>query len=337
VEARRDRALNRRDFITLLGGTAVAWPLAARAQQQRKIWRVGFLAIPLRPAVLESSRYGAFAQGMRELGYVEGDNLAIEYRFAEGKAERLSNLVTELLELKPDALVVAGTPAVRAAQEATTSIPIVMATTNDPIGSGFVQGLARPGGNITGLSNLSTDLSPKLMEMLRSIAPKLSHAAILVNPTNQSHAPVIASLRAAAQGVDLEIGTVGAATPQEIESAFSSMNQQSVGAVIVAADAFFIQQGRQIADLARKHRMPSVFSFREQVDAGGLLSYGQHLADNFRRAATYVGKIFKGAKPADLPVEQTTKLELAINLRTAKALGLTIPPELLVLATEVIE
>jgi putative tryptophan/tyrosine transport system substrate-binding protein len=328
--------VKRREFITLIGGAA-AWPLAARAQQQRKIWRVGFLAIPLRPAVLESSRYGAFAQGMRKLGYVEGDNLAIMYRFAEGKAERLSNLVAELLELKPDVLVVAGTPAVRAAQEATTSIPIVMATTNDPIGSGFVEGLARPGGNITGLSNLSTDLSPKLMEMLRSIAPKLSRVAILVNPTNQSHAPVVASLRAAAQGVNLEIGTVEAATPQEIESAFSSMNQQSAGAIIVAADAFFIQQGPQIADLARKHRMPSMFSFREQVDAGGLMSYGQHLADNFRRAATYVNKIFKGAKPADLPVEQSTKLELVINLRTARALGLTIPPELLVLATEVIE
>jgi putative ABC transport system substrate-binding protein len=328
--------VNRRGVITLLGGAA-AWPLAARAQRQRKIWRVGFLAMPLRPAVLESSRYAAFAQGMRELGYVEGDNLAIEYRFAEGETERLSNLVAELVELKPDVLVVAGTQAVGAAQEATTSIPIVMATTNDPIGSGFVQGLARPGGNITGLSNLSTDLSPKLMEMLRSIAPKLSRVAILVNPTNQSHAPVVASLRAAAQGVNLEIGTVEAATPQEIESAFTSMNQQNPGAVIVAADAFFIQQGRQIADLARKHRMPSVFSFREQVDAGGLMSYGQHLADNFRRAATYVDKIFKGAKPADLPVEQSTKLELVINLRTATALGLTIPPELLVLATEVIE
>jgi putative ABC transport system substrate-binding protein len=155
-----------------------------------------------------------------------------------------------------------------------------------------------------------------------------------VNPTNQSHAPVVASLRAAAQGVNLEIGTVEAATPQEIESAFSSINQHSTGAVIVPADAFFIQQGPQIADLARKHRMPSVFAFREQVDAGGLMSYGQHLADNFRRAATYVDKIFKGAKPADLPVEQSTTLELVINLKTASALGLTIPPELLVLATE---
>jgi putative ABC transport system substrate-binding protein len=274
---------------------------------------------------------------MRELGYVEGDNLAIDYRFAEGKAEHLSNLVADLLKLKPDVLVVAGTPAVRAAQEATTSIPIVMGTASDPIGSGFVQSLARPGGNITGLSNLSSDLSPKLMEMLRSIGPKLFRVAILVNPTNQSHAPVVASLRVAAQGVNLEITTVEAATPQEIESAFSSMNRHGAGAVIVAADAFFIQQGQQIADLARKHRMPSVFPFREQVDAGGLMSYGQHLADNFRRAATYVDRILKGAKPADLPVEQSTKLELVINLRTAAALGVTVPPELLVLATELIE
>jgi putative ABC transport system substrate-binding protein len=175
------------------------------------------------------------------------------------------------------------------------------------------------------------------MEMLRSIGPKVSRVAILVNPTNQSHAPVAASLQGAARSVSLEIGAVEAATPQQIESAFAQMNRQSAGAVIVVADAFFIQQGQQIAELAHKHRMLSVFPFREQVDAGGLMSYGQHLADNFRRAATYVDKIFKGAKPADLPVEQSTKLELVINLRTAKALGVAFPPELLVLATEVIE
>jgi putative ABC transport system substrate-binding protein len=274
---------------------------------------------------------------MRELGYVEGDNLVVEYRFADGKAERLSNMVAELLGLKPDVLVVAGTPAVRAAQKATTRIPIVMASASDPVGSGLIQSLALPGGNITGLSNLSTDLSPKLVEMLLSIAPKLSRVAVLVNPTNPSHAPVATSLQAAAQSVNLEIGVVEAATAQQIEGAFATMSRQNAGAVIVVADAYFIQEGQQIAELARKHRMPSVFPFREQVDAGGLMSYGQHLADNFRRAATYVDKIFKGAKPADLPVEESTKLELVINLRTAEAVGVTIPPELLVLATEVIE
>src|SRR5262252_5483981 len=329
--------MKRRELLIIFGAVAVAWPLGVRAQQQAKVWRVGFLAIPDRPAALGSSRYGAFSQGMRELGYVEGDNLVIEYRFADGKAERLSNMVAELLELKPDVLVVAGTPAVTAAQKATTRIPIVMGGASDPVGSGFIQSLALPGGNITGLSNLSTDLSPKLVEMLLRVAPKLSRVAILVNPTNQSHASVAASLQAAAQSVNLEIGAVEAATTQQIEGAFAKMSRQNAGAVIVVADALFIQEGQQIAELARKHRMPSVFPFREQVDAGGLMSYGQHLADNFRRAATYVDKIFKGAKPADLPVEQSTKLELVINLRTAKALGLTITPELLVLATEVIE
>ena len=329
--------MNRRELLAILGAAAVAWPLDVEAQQQRKVWRVGFLAIPERPAALGSSRYGAFSRGMRELGYVEGDNLVIEYRFADGKAERLSNMVAELLELKPDVLVVAGTPAVRAAQKATTRIPIVMAGASDPVGSGFVQSFVLPGGNITGVSNLSIDLSPKLVEMLLSIAPKLSRVAILVNPTNQSHAPVAASLQAAAQSVNLEIRAVEAETAQQIERAFANMSRQNAGAVIVVADAFFIQEGQQIAELARKHRMPSVFPFREQVDAGGLMSYGQHLADNFRRAATYVDKIFQGARPADLPVEESTKLELIINLRTAEALGVTIPPELLVLATEVIE
>src|SRR5262245_6158835 len=326
--------MKRRELLVILGAAA-AWSLGARAQQQAKVWRVGFLAIPQRPAALASSRYGAFARGMRELGYVEGDNLVIEYRFADGKAERLSNMVAELLELKPDVLVVAGTPAVRAAHNATTRIPIVMGGASDPVGSGLIQSLVLPGGNITGVSNLSTDLSPKLVELLLSIAPKLSRVAILVNPTNLSHAPVAASLQA--ESVNLEIGAVEAATMQQIESAFAKMSRQNAGAVIVVADALFLQEGQQIAELARKHRMPSVFPFREQVDAGGLMSHGPHLADNFRRAATYVDKIFKGAKPADLPVEESTKPELIINLRTAEALGVTIPPELLVLATEVIE
>jgi putative ABC transport system substrate-binding protein len=329
--------MRRREFIALVSGVAVAWPPGVRAQQQRKVWRVGFLAVPLRPAALESSRYGAFARGMRELGYVEGENLVIEWRFADGKAERLSNLAAELVELKVDILVVSGTPATSAAQRATTTIPIIMGTTSDPVGNGFVQSLARPGGNITGLSNLSSELSPKLVEMLRSIAPKLSRVAILTNPTNQSHAAIIESLEATAQRMNLKTVSVEATTAQEIESAFSKMSRENAGGIIVAGDPIFIQHGHQIAELAIKDRMPSVFLFRESVEAGGLMSYGQRVADNFWRAATYVDKIFKGAKPADLPVEQSTQLELVINGTTAKALGLTIPPELLVLATEVIQ
>jgi putative tryptophan/tyrosine transport system substrate-binding protein len=329
--------MRRREFMALLGGAAVSWPLGVQAQQRRKVWRVGFLAVPTRPAPFESSRYGAFARGMRELGYLEGENLVIDWRFADGRAERLPDLAAELVELKVDVLVVAGTPATSAAQRATSSIPIVMGTTSDPIGSGFVQSLARPGGNITGLSNLTTDISPKLVEMLRSVAPKLSRVAILVNPTNQSHAAAAESIGIAAQRFDLKTVLVEAVTAQEIESGFSKMSRESTGAIIVVGDPVFIQQGNQIAELAIKYRMPSVTMYRENVDAGGLMSYGQHVADNFQRAATYVDKIFKGAKPADLPVEQSTKLELVINRKTAKALGLTIPPELLILATEVIE
>src|SRR5262245_116603 len=208
--------MKRRELLVILSTAVVAWPRGVPAQQHAKVWRVGFLAIPQRPAAIGSSRYGAFARGMRELGYVEGDNLLIEYRFADAKAERLSNMVAELLELTPDVLVVAGTPAVRAAQKATTRIQIVMAGASDPVGSGFVQSFVLPGGNITGVSNLSIDLSPKLVEILRSIAPKLSRVAILVNPTNPSHAPVAASLQTAGQRVNLEIETVEAATAQQI-------------------------------------------------------------------------------------------------------------------------
>jgi hypothetical protein len=233
--------LRRREFITFLGGAA-AWPLAARAQQQRKVWRVGFLAIPLRPAVLETSRYGAFAQGMRKLGYVEGDNLAIEYRFAEGKAERLSDLVAELLELKPDVLVVAGTPAVRAAQEASTTIPIVMATTNDPIGSGFVEGLARPGGNITGLSNLSTDLSPKLMQYRSETHPcRYPSESYQSVPCGRSES---SGCRAGSQPGDQDRRGSNTAGDREC---LRKHEPAECRRVIVAADAFFIQQGRAAA------------------------------------------------------------------------------------------
>lgn len=329
--------MRRREFIGLVGGVAT-WPFGVRAQQ-RKIWRVGFLAVPSRPVPLASSRFGAFAEGMRELGYVEGENLTIEWRFAEGRDELLSTLANELVQLKVDIIVAAATSAIRAAQRATTTIPIVMATNNDPVGSGFIQSLGRPGGNITGLSNLSADLSPKLVEILLSIAPKLSRMAVLINPTNRSHAAIAESLKTAARRVNLESAPVEATTAQEIESAFITMKRENTQAVVVAADPIFLQQRerRQIAELAAQHRLPTVFPFREHVEAGGLISYGQHLADNYRRSATYVDKIIKGARPADLPVEQTAKFELVINRKTATALGLTIPPELLILATELIE
>ena len=313
-------------------------PVCSFAQQQGKVWRVGFLSQRRHVDFLDSDYYyGPFRQGMRELGYVEGKNLVIEWRSAEGKFERLPDLAAELVQLKVDVIVTAGTPAISAAQKATTTIPIVMGSAGDPVGSGFVKSLARPGGNITGLSNMVVDLGPKHLEMLRSMVPKLSRVAVLVNPSNSSHATILKSVQAAAQKTNIKVLPAEARTPQEIESAFSTMTQGNVGAVLVAIDAFFIQQGRQIAELAAKHRLPSMSASREYVEAGGLMSYGQNLADNYRRAATYVDKILKGAKPGDLPVEQPTKFELIINGKTAKALGLTIPQSLLISADKVIE
>ncbi len=274
---------------------------------------------------------------MRELGYVEGGNLVIEWRFAGGEIARLPALAAELVKLKVDVIVAGATPPIGAAQQATTTIPIVMAAANDPVGSGFVASLGRPGGNITGLSMLSADLSPKLVDLLLSIAPKVPRVAILVNPRNSSNAAILENLQAAIRRATAISLPVDAAPAQEIENAFSRMSQQNAAAVVVAPDTLFVEQRQQIADLATRYRLPSMFSFREHVEAGGLISYGDHLADSYRRAATYVDRIFKGAKPGDLPVELSTKLELFINRGTARTLGLTIPADLLALADEVIE
>ncbi len=332
-----DQVNPRRQVLMALGLGALSAAFAALAQQQGKVWRVGFLALRHLDLVDTDYYYGPFRQGMRELGYVEGRNLAIEWRSAEGKAERLPALAAELVQLKVDVIVTAGTPATGAAQKATSTLPIVMATTADPVGSGFVKGLARPGTNITGLSNLTVDISPKNLEIMLSLVPKLSQVAVLVNPTNSAHAAILKSTQAAAQKLNIKVLPAEARTAQEIDRAFSVMTRERAGAVIIAVDGFFIQQGRQIADLAAKQRLPSMSGSREYVEAGGLVSYGQNLADNFRRAATYVDKIFKGAKPGDLPVEQPTTFELFINRKAAKALGITIPQSILVRADKVIE
>ena len=327
----------RRKLIVALGASALAAPFASYAQQQGKVWRVGFLSQRARPDSLESGVFGAFRRGMRELGYVEGKNLEIEWRFADNRFQQLPDLAAELVRLRVDVIVSAGTAATGAAQKATATIPLVIATAPDPVGSGFVASLARPGGNITGLSNLGTDISPKHLEMLLSLVPKLSRVAILVNPANSSHAITLKNVQAAAQRSKVRILPVEARTVPEIEQAFSAMVREKVGAVIVARDGLFSQQERQIAELAAKNRLPTISGHREYVEAGGLISYGQNNADNYRRAATFVDKIFKGAKPADLPVEQPTIFELFINGKTAKALGLKIPQSLLITAEKVIE
>ena len=330
--------MNRRDTVlALVALGAAAGPVASFAQQQGKVWRVGFLSLEPRSDSLMSQDIGAFLKGMRELGYVEGKNLVVEWRFADGKFERMPGLAAELVQLKVDVIVAAASPAIGAAQKATTTIPIVMATTGDPVGSGFVKSLARPGGNITGLSNLGGDIGPKLFDLLHSVLPKLSRVGVLVTPTSTTYRAISESVQGAAQKAGVKTLVAEASSPQEIESAFSMMARENAGAVIVGAAAFFILQQHQIAELALKYRMPSIFGGRSGVEAGGLMGYGYRIPDNYQRSATYVDKILKGAKPSDLPVEQPVTLEFVVNLKTAKALGLTIPQTMLLRADEVIE
>jgi putative tryptophan/tyrosine transport system substrate-binding protein len=328
--------MNRRNILMLLLGSAGFNCPIARAQH-RKTWLVGFLALPARPDRLEASRFGAFVRGMREEGYVEGGNLKIEWRFAGGDVAQLPRLAAELIALNPDIIVGGSTPVIHAAQMATNTIPIVMAPTNDPVGSGLVNSLSQPGGNITGLSNLSTDLSAKTIELLQLIAPMALRVAVLSNPENSSNVAVLDNLRAAMERVGVTAIVVEASSAQSIDTAFAKMGEKGAQAVVVAPDTIFVEQRRQIAELALKHRLSSICEFREHVEAGALMSYGQNLADGYRRTATFVDKILKGAKPADLPIEQSTKLELVINFKTAKVLGLTVPPSLLARADEVIE
>jgi len=329
--------MNRREALLSLLLLGVI-PLRSFAEQQSKLWRVGFLASRQRPASPNSDIfYGAFAQGMHELGYTEGESLVIEWRFADGHFERLPGLAAELVRLKVDVIVTSGSPATRAAQEATTTIPIVMAGVGDPLESGFVKSLARPGGNITGVSLLLGDMAPKQLEMLLRVAPKLSRTAVVFNPDNFSQFPLLKNVQAAARKVNVTILPVELRTPQEIEKAFATMAQANAEALIILPDPISNDHLQQIAKLAVRNHLPSVDSMREFVAAGGLMSYGQNYRDNFRGAATYVDKILKGATPGDLPIEQPTKFEMFINRKTAKALRLTIPQSLLISADQVIE
>jgi putative ABC transport system substrate-binding protein len=312
-------------------------PLACFAQQQRsKIARIGVLE-----AVSPSSnvkRREALILGLRERGYVEGKNMSIEYRTADGRYERLPGLAAELVQMKVDVIVAAAPPAIQAAQQATTTIPIVMLQAADPVGSGFVESLARPGRNITGLSNINIDLSSKYLELLRIAVPKLSRVTVLANPRHPNHPDFLKRIHDTAQTTGVKVSVLEASSESQIETAFGAMKQQvRSGALIVLPDAFFFAKNRRIVELAAQQRLPTMFWTREAVESGALMSYGQSLAEHFYRAATYVDKILKGAKPADLPVEQAAKLELFINRKTAKALGLTIPETLVISADGVIE
>ena len=328
-------ALRRREFITLLGGATAAWPLAARAQQPGKVWRIGFLSGTSRSAV--SGLYDAFVQGMREHGYVDGKDYAIEWHSAEENYERIPEIAAEFVRLKVDVIVTALGAALPTLKRTITTIPIVMAFSTDPVGNGLVASLAQPGGNMTGLAGSSDDSSPKQLELLATVVPNISRMGLLGNPSNTNYSPLLKSAQDAAQKAGLSLIPIDARDPEEIERAFAAFAQYGVPAAIVAGDAVFFGQRRRIAELALAHRLATMCPQREYVVAGGLMSYGENLADFFRRSASYVDKIFKGAKPGDLPIEQPTKFNLVINRKTADALGVTISPQLYIFADEVIE
>jgi putative ABC transport system substrate-binding protein len=326
----------RREFMCTLAGGLLVAPLAAKAQPAAKVARIGYLAGSL--AAFPQLRE-AFIQGLRDLGYVEGRNLVIEYRSPEGKPERLPALAAELVALKVDVIVAAGTPQPLAAKQATRTIPIVFAGASDPVASGLVTSLARPGGNVTGLSLLLPELVGKTLEQLKQAIPGVNRVAVLWQPGlgERTEKDLLKGAEAAGRALGVRLQFVEARGPADFDRAFSDMTKARADALTVLGSNMFLIERRRLVALAAKNRLPAVYPLREWVDVGGLMAYGANLADLFRRAATYVDKILKGAKPADLPVEQPTKFELVINLKAAKALGLTIPPSVLGRADEVIQ
>ncbi len=320
--------------VVLAVGLVLA-PRAAEAQQTGKVYRIGYVGNS--SPSLEPKLLSAFRDGLRDLGYVEGQNIRIEYRWAEGRYERFPDFMAELIRLKVDLIVVAGTPATLAAKRATNAIPIVMAVIGDALEAGVVPSLARPGGNITGLSTVVPELEGKRLELLKQALPKLSRLAVLANPANPFVAVAWRQTQRAAETLHIKLQRVDVRQPEEFGNAFSVIANERPDALTVMADRFILTHRAQIIAFGTKSRLPGMFPYWEFVEEGGLMAYGPSYADMFRRSATYVDKILKGVKPADLPVEQPTKFELMINLKTAKTLGLTIPQTLLLRADQVIE
>jgi putative ABC transport system substrate-binding protein len=321
--------MRRRNFITLLGGTA-AWPLAARAQQPAaKIPRIGIID--------DAPIWNSFRQGLRDLGYLEGQNIAFEYRYADGEPARLAEVAAELVRRPVDLIATSGTPPTRAAKQATTTIPIVMIGIGDPVGAGLAASLARPGGNITGNTILGPDVAGKRLQLLMEVLPSVSRVAFLWNPDNASHPAQLAELQVAVQTLGMKLLPVAVRSSNEFDSAFAAMMSERADAFLMTADPLHQLSVGRIIDFLAKNRLPGMFLTREIVVAGGFMSYGASLPDLFRRGALYVHKILQGTKPADLPVEQPTKFELVLNLKTAKAIGLAIPESFLLRVDEVIE
>jgi ABC-type uncharacterized transport system substrate-binding protein len=329
--------MRRREFSTLLGGATTAstvWPLHLGAQQ-REMPVIGFLGA-VTPGQSALSLAG-FRQGLSETGYVEGQNLTIEYTWAEGRFDRMPALAADLVGRKVDVIVAGADPAARAAKNATSTIPIVFIAGDDPVRQGLVASLARPGGNLTGVSFLIIELNPKRFELLRELVPQAGVIALLVNPNNPAIEPIVRDVQEAARAKGVQLHVLKASAEPEIDTAFASLVQRQAGALLVATDPFFSSRRELILALATRHAVPAIYEFREYAVAGGLISYGTSFTAIYRQVGIYAGRILKGAKPADLPVVQPTMFELVINLRTAKALGLTIPPSILSRADELIE
>jgi putative ABC transport system substrate-binding protein len=327
--------MRRREFLTVLGGTVAVWPLATRAQQ-KSMPVIGYLSVGF--PQLQHPFLIAFREGLRENGYVEGQNLEIEYRWAEEQYDRLPALAADLARRKVDVIVATGEPPLRAAASATSTIPVVFITGSDPVQSGQVASLARPGGNMTGFTAIATELIAKRFELLSELLPQARIITLLVNPNSLNVSEVTIGLaQQAARAKGIELITLKAGKEDDFETAFTSMVKLRADALVVGADAFFFARREQIAALAARYAVPAIYELQEFVSAGGLISYGPNVASLRRQVGVYAGKILKGAKPADLPIQQPTKFDLTVNLKTAKALGLTVPPSLLGRADEVIE
>jgi ABC-type uncharacterized transport system substrate-binding protein len=325
-----------RALVAMLALSILAAPLAAEAQSAAKPARIGYLATG--SAAADVPLHEAFRQGLRDRGWIEGQNVVIEYRWAEGRLDRLPDLAAELVRLKVDVMFTPSTASTAAAQNATRTIPIVMAMVGDPVGRGMIASLARPGGNLTGLSiGVGLGYIGKQLELIKEVVPKVSRVAVLGNPGEPQYKSAVSEAEGAGRALGITLQVLEARDPNEFDRAFAAMVRDRVGALLVLSGPVYVLHRGQLADLAAKRRLPAIYNFREFVDAGGLLAYGPNIREFWRRAAVYVNRILKGAKPADLPVEQPTKYDLVINLKTAKALGLTIPPTLLLRADQVIE
>jgi putative tryptophan/tyrosine transport system substrate-binding protein len=326
--------MRRRDFVAFFAGAAALRPLAARAQPATKVWRIGYLGFG--PASSWTSEVEALRSGLRDLGYVDGKNIAIEFRWAE-RVDQTFELATQLVRMNVDVIFAPASTQVEPARRATNTIPIVFAQHADPVGLGDVASLSRPGGNITGMSMLLTEISVKQLEILRETLPDAARIGVLWNPTTPSHPTAVKAVEAVSEKLGVQLVLAPAGTVSDIQEAFATLSRERVSGVLVLSSPLYSGQGALLADLQMKHRLPEIFANRANVDAGGLVSYGADLNDLYRRAASYIDKIFKGNSPAELPVEQASRYLMVFNLKTAKALDITIPPTVLARADEVIE